>query len=87
MKRSLAAAVKASKELRELDGEISTKIREVEQRLFELNVGAFDTGPYSWVCRRGQWRFVLTSDRTPVLDLPRNKRCHFLRTLKLPEEW
>jgi hypothetical protein len=87
MRDSIRRAIKARDELRDIELLIVARIRELESRLFAAGVDAFDSGEYSWACRKGQWRFIKTEDpdRRPVLDLPRNERADFLLNLKLPD--
>jgi hypothetical protein len=84
MRDSLKKAMLAADTLRDLDNQITGLIIRIEQALWDANYGAFETGIYSYSCRRGKWRFVRSSDRTPVLDLKRDDRAHFLQTLKVP---
>lgn len=84
MRASLKKALVAAKTLLVLDIQIQAQIVQIEQSLWGLNFDAFRSGDYAYSCRRGKWRFIRASDRVPVLDLPRNERCSFLRTLVIP---
>lgn len=84
MKASLHAALEASILLKKLDTQIQERIVEIEELLWDRGFDAFESGEYSYACRRGQWRFIRTKDRTPVLNLKRDERSDFLRNLVIP---
>lgn len=84
MRASIHAAIEGAEVLRRLDSRIQAKIIEIERLLWDHHCEAFESGDYSYACRNGQWRFIRTSDRTPVLNLKRDERCAFLRRLVIP---
>jgi hypothetical protein len=84
IRASVQGIKKAAAELRELDSQIQSMIIKIEEILWDRNYDAFESGKYSYACRKGQWRFVRTSDRTPVLNLKRDERCAFLNSLVIP---
>jgi hypothetical protein len=84
MRAAVQGAIEGAKVLRELDNKIQKQIIEIERLLWDHNFDAFDSGEYSYACRKGQWRFIRTSDRTPVLNLKRDERCSFLQSLVIP---
>lgn len=86
MRESIQRAVEASEELKRLDGQIQEQIIHIQELLWDNEFEAFEIGEYSYACRKGRWRFVRTSDQTPVLSLKRDERCAFLSALVIPNQ-
>ena len=85
MRDSIRRAVEASETLKKLDTQIQEQIAHIQTVLWEHEFEAFEIGDYSYRCRKGRWRFVRTSDETPVLSLNREERAEFLHRLVIPQ--